>query len=435
LQSILNYVLANFFLVYEKTEQINIAFGTENGEAKIFIPDLSADFFENLKPLEVSQIVYKTFENEKLLFLFGTPDCEPFGIENGTIIFNDDIISSAFYFLSGWQEQIAPKDKLNRFTYEVSIQKQLGIAYLPVVNYYFRLLAKSIEVAYGIKLENKIHKEGSFVTCVTHDIDIWSKAWRTDVKSAIRRFDFGTLIKIVGSLISERYLHSSFNIIKDFQSKYGFKSTYFFLPREGEYSGEKNADYDIKRSAYQSIIKSLVADGNEIGLHGGFTASFDANELKTDLANINNPVVSNRFHYLMYDLNISTELIGTQGIKYDSTLGFNSIPGFRNGTSYPFFIYNYQTKESSQVIEIPLMIMDVSIFSLNYLNCQTAEKGFELIEPILSQVKKTGGCLVINWHNNYFSETAFKEWQKLFEMIIKYSKSNQSVFKLSKMVV
>ena len=365
---------------------------------------------------------------ENIPFLFGVPDVNPFEMANGKVVFNDDIFASAFYFLTGWQELSSTKDYLGRFEYEQSIQKRLHIIHVPVVNYYFRLLAKAVELAYGIKLKNKIHAEHTFITWVTHDVDIWANTWRAELKSALKNFNIKSLSKLLLSIINGEYLENNFNIISELQNKYGFKSTYFFLPRQGKHLNTCNSDYNILKPRFRNIIQKLKLAGNEIGMHGGLTTSFDAKEFSSDRLKIGFDVNANRFHYLMFDMVLTPQLLEKNKIRIDSTLGFNSMPGFRNGTSYPFYLYNHETQQATSTLEMPLIIMDVSIFSPNYLGCLNAENGFTKLEPILNQIKKTGGYLTINWHNNYFSENGYLEWRRLFEMIVKYAKDNHCKF-------
>ena len=105
-----NYILFNFFHIYEPSEVVNIVYGEDDGLSKIFIPDLSNGFFSKKSIIDTSKIVFKVVGGENIPFLFGVPDVNPFEMANGKVVFNDDIFASAFYFLTGWQELSSTKD-------------------------------------------------------------------------------------------------------------------------------------------------------------------------------------------------------------------------------------------------------------------------------------------------------------------------------------
>lgn len=424
----LEYVLENFYLIYEQNIDFLISYDGSNPDAKIIIPDLTNLFFEKEENLDFSKIVFKNYLDQNVPILFAAKDSQIFENIDGKIYFNDDIIASVFYFLSNWQELNAPKDNLGRFEYAVSIQHQLQIINIPVVNYYFKMLADAFEIAYRVKLINKIHPTAPFVTCVTHDVDVWSQYWKSELKYALKVLNVNQIFQICSSLLKNTFLSTSFKLIENIQIKYKFQSTFFFLTRKENYFNYTNGDYNIVHNRYQKIIANSLKNGNTIGLHGGFSTSFDTIEFGKDLNKLPQKLESNRFHYLMYNAKITPQILEFHQIKYDSTLGFNSVPGFRNGTSYPFYLYNHTTTKTTAVIAIPLIIMDVSIFSSNYLSCQNANEGFDKIKIILHQIVKTGGVLTLNWHNNYFSKINYLEWSKLFEMIIAFAHQNSSRF-------
>jgi len=55
------------------------------------------------------------------------------------------------------------------------------------------------------------------------------------------------------------------------------------------------------------------------------------------------------------------EEVCAAGARYDCTFGYAACPGFRNGACFPFPPYNFTTESAFPALELPLMIMDVSL--------------------------------------------------------------------------
>ena len=106
--------------------------------------------------------------------------------QNDKIFIHYDIIASAFFFLSGWQEIVFMKNKPSfRFPYNESLQNQLNITNLPVVNYYFDILKEAVESVYNIHLNCEFFSKP--ILCLTHDIDRTNSGWQEDGLSELKK--------------------------------------------------------------------------------------------------------------------------------------------------------------------------------------------------------------------------------------------------------
>ncbi len=207
---------------------------------------------------------------------------------------------------------------------------------------------------------------------------------------------------------------------------------FFFLPDPSKYKGHENADYEVLNFRNALVIRQ-ISENNAVGLHGSFGSSNAFEKLQSDKnklseSNGNRLVSTNRFHFLMFDVQKIPALLEKAGIEIDSTLGFNDMPGFRFSTSYPFYLFDYEQNKASQVIEVPLQIMDASLFYGHYLGCKSMEEAWNYIELIVLQIKKTGGCLVLNWHNDAFADLGREVWLETLDAILKFCKANKSLF-------
>jgi len=428
----LAFVLENFLLVFQNQSSqpfvINYATQFESG---LFVPNLSENYFEAEIPFNHIKLQWIKYNEEQIPLLFANAEIDkPFLVIDNSIIFQFDIISAIFFFLSGWQETVIKSvDNLGRFTYKKSIQKQLNISSLPVVNYYILMLKEALNLAYKTKFFNKINPQNKYNTIVSHDVDYWASLWRKEAKYAVKKLKFFKVMQLAFKCFEIDYYQNSFKIIKALQIKYGFTSTFFFLPDTKKYKGHESADYEISNPIFRKFIK-MLAIKNQIGLHGSFTSHISEENLKRDLARFNAvlPININRFHFLMFSQKTTSNLLQNNGIQIDSTLGFNDMPGFRFGTSYPFYLFDYQHNKAGKVVEIPLLIMDATLFYPHYLGCKSKNEAWEFIDPIVSQVYKTGGNLVLNWHNDAFADLGREIWVETFDQILKYGNERGSEF-------
>jgi len=130
----------------------------------------------------------------------------------------------------------------------------------------------------------------------------------------------------------------------------------------------------------------------------------------------------NRFHFLMFDPIKTPSILESSGIKYDSTLGFAESIGFRRGTCFPFYLYDFQNQSISNVLEIPLMVMDASLSGQKYMNLNPTS-AFSAIKPIIDEVHKFEGVFTILWHNTFFSKYKYTGWSAVLEETLTYINS------------
>jgi hypothetical protein len=424
------FVLKNFFLFHKPEEKATgIQYG-QLGKGKVKIKQ-SADekFFGSFKDINSKDVIWKKWKSRSIPLCFDSSDEDDmFTEENGNLTINYDIIASAFYFLSGWNEFVSGKnDELGRITYEGSIIKELGIINFPVVNYYFDILKTAIERAYNTKVKDNLWSKNEFAVALTHDIDNCMSAWLEGSFSEIKK---GRIFSVPGLILKRVFSKDewfNFDLISEIEKEFDSTSTYYFLPGKGKSGKFANADYDISSAEIQSVIKTLSDKGNEIGVHGSFGSHMDKELLMDDIRRVNRKdLKGNRFHFLMFDLKKTTGVLEDSGIKYDSSLGFSDQTGFRRGTCLPFYIYDFHKNRISDVIEIPLIVMDAALRnSMKYK--PSDEKLFSELEVLMEETRKFHGVLTILWHNNYFSDYKYKGWKDVYINILKACKEKNAL--------
>jgi peptidoglycan/xylan/chitin deacetylase (PgdA/CDA1 family) len=127
-----------------------------------------------------------------------------------------------------------------------------------------------------------------------------------------------------------------------------------------------------------------------------------------------------RMHYLRFSVPYTWRILSELGFKYDTTFGYADMPGFRNSVCYPFNPYDLILNKELDILEIPLTIMDSSLFSIGY------SKAWAIIEKLVENTEKNNGLITILWHNNTFDEINYGEWSRLYEKILSYLKEKKA---------
>jgi hypothetical protein len=427
MKKIVDYVLKNYRLFYQTDENVN--WGNSNDEGINIEQHVTGSFFENRQDVDPEKVVWKEWKGRKIPFCFDFDDKkEIITRTDNQVSINYDIIASSFYFLSGWNEYVNPhKDEFGRVLYEQSIIKKLNIAGLPVVNYYFDILNEAVFLMTGKNSKKKIWPENDFGVALTHDIDVCKSAWLEGSYSELKKKH----LRSIPSLIFKRLFANddwfNFKLISDLEKEYNASSSFYFLPRKGKAGKWKNSDYDVRSNGIQKAMKFLEQRGHDIGVHGSFGTHDDANNLAADMNRINVPgIIGNRFHFLLFDAGKSVDVLEKSGIRYDTSLGFAEQTGFRRGTCFPYYLYNFATGNSSKVLEIPLIMMDATLQKTDYMGI-TQDEAEKQVELLIDEIKKFNGVFTILWHNTFFSDYKYTGWKEVYVKILEYCKEKNAL--------
>lgn len=436
----LDYFLQHFYLLHPKAQQLGIHYSNSEDiykQNRVYIRRYEGGFFEQKRP-RPQQIVWRQWKGESIPFFF---DAETEHTDlvtyhtNGTASINFDIIASAFYLLSGWQEYYGPeRDKFRRYTYKASVQAKYGFITKPVVNYYFNILKDTLEHVYKTDLSHSLWGEHRFATCLTSDVDRLETAWRAAGKQAFKETDFKSFLALLAKKATGKDAWNNLKEVTALAEKYGAKATLFFLPSNQYYNGYPNADYDITKPRYHNQIKSIAETGHEVGLHGSFGTSNDLVQLKADLRKLPVQVKGNRFHFLCFQPENTLQVLRQSQLQYDSTLGFAEHIGFRNSFCHPFYPFDFSTRKAGQVLQLPLILMDTSLYSIKYMHVASTD-AMKAISPVMDEVAKFGGLFTLLWHNENFSDYSefpvakgAPTWRQVLEQLLGQLRQQQTAF-------
>lgn len=373
-------------------------------------------FLLSNQKLDLNNIVYK--HDIPILFPVLKTQSSIFSIQGSNLIFNHDVLKSAFFLLSGYQE-LDPEYKgtFNRFPYEISVQYKLCVVQKPLVNYYFEFIREGL-TEFCEKNQLELKSKAPFKTFgffLTHDIDtvdkytIYDLVYYLKVLLGLRKKDITYYRKIKKAIqYVYHYLFTSknpswdFDFLRSTEEKFHFKSAFYFLPRDLKH---QDAYYSFKENRLQKLFKRLKEEYCEIGIHGTNRSAAELKYLKSNIDELREAahceISGIRQHRLLFDMNITPHLHQKVNLLYDTSLGFAEHDGFRNAYCYPFKLYNFKEEKPFNTWEIPLNVMDATLFEYRKL---TASSAFESVKNIITEVQKFNGIFTLLWHNGYFDE-------------------------------
>ena len=161
----------------------------------------------------------------------------------------------------------------------------------------------------------------------------------------------------------------------------------------------------------------IVDQGWEVGLHGGHEAFNNLDVLKREKDRLERAlgkkVIGYRNHFLRFRVPDTWELLKEVGFRYDATYGHSYCVGFRNGMCHPFRPYNLKTNSEIDILEIPLVIMDITLYDAYMrLDSQTA---WMLVKYLIDIVERYNGVLTVLWHNTFMTHDKLKMYTKILE--------------------
>lgn len=380
---------------------------------------------------------YNTSEFNELPVIFGVEltDDGFFIQRDNEIKIGIDIFGASFFMLSRYEEYVLNCcDQYDRFIGQESLAFKENFLHRPIINEYVELLYYFI-----IQADPSVRrKKRRFEFRVSHDVDHPHKflyqpllintkrfvgdiiKWRSPVTSLFEYIKL-TTTKVGVNLLDPYY---TFPFLMDSNEKAGIKGAFYFMTSQT--NKEFDGQYNIQDSRIQKLMKEIYGRGHEIGLHPSFDTYKDKEQTKKEFTNllsvcerlnIKQDEWGGRQHYLKWSPYNTFKNWEYSGLQYDSTLSFAQIPGFRCGTCYEYQVYDLEQRRPLALNEIPLIVMEVTLFHPLYLNLGAdLEKAYDIINSLKNTCKRYNGIFTLLWHNSFFPE---KKYFELYKSVLK----------------
>jgi hypothetical protein len=333
-----------------------------------------------------------------------------------------DIFSAGFYLLSRYEEY-GPhtKDEYGRYAHTNALAFKEDFLSHPLVDYWWQELRTLLQQQFPDCVLRKT--EFSFVP--TYDIDM---AWSYRHKGWWRNAG-GFLLSVLSGqwqALDERVRvlrgaepdpFDSYDWLNALHKKYDLQPCYFFLL--AAHRGQYDKNISPSNKALQQLIKDIHLH-HATGIHPSWQSGDKPALLKTEIDTLatitGTEVVNSRQHYIRFQLPHTYQQLLAAGIRFDFSMGYGSINGFRASTCMPFYWYDLEKETATDLLLYPFCFMEANAFYEQALNSEAA-----LAEMMhyYTVVKKVNGQLFTIWHNSSLgTDRGWAGWRDMYEKLV-----------------
>lgn len=268
----------------------------------------------------------------------------------------------------------------------------------------------------------------SFGLFLSHDVDqIHDREfWRVvaDVNHLRRRILYReagnswlAMRRIGRSLFRPKHPLTDFETILELERRHGVRSTFFIL--DDRYWARHGARFRIADPRVHDLVVLLAGAKCEIGVHGGYYRFNDARAYRQSrgafLETFGVEPQGIRNHLLRLSVPDTWAAQARAGFLYDATFGEPRKLGPRDGRCLPFWAVAPTGASNDGLLELPLTVMDTTLFRYSGLGGDLAlDAAWAAVAPVV----EAGGLVTLLWHNNFFNEPEYWDWQWVYEQLL-----------------
>lgn len=336
-----------------------------------------------------------------------------------------DIFSTVFYLLSRYEEYLPHgKDAFGRYAHTNSLAFRQGFLSEPLVNQWIIQLREALKEKFPASGELNHPGSSSFRFIPTYDID---EAWSFKFKSTLVNAGgmIRDLLKGKWDRVKERSgvrrgkqkdPFDSYEWMDQQHKKYELAPRYFFLV------AQKRSRYDRNIPPTEPAFGELVrkhASQYSIGVHPSWQSG-DAVLLKKEIGLLEKisgvNIISSRQHFIRFALPKTYRDLLDAGIREDFSMGYGSINGFRASVATPFYWYDLEKDEQTDLLLYPFCFMDANSF---FEARQSPEQALEEMNFYYGKVSAVNGTFISIWHNTFLgTDPLFSGWREAYEKFL-----------------
>jgi hypothetical protein len=334
-----------------------------------------------------------------------------------------DIFAASFYLLTRYEEYLPhQKDMYGRYAHENALAFKEGFLDQPLINIWLQRFREALTGKFIHLNTTASH----FTFLPTYDIDIaWSykqKGWWRIAGGLAQTFvkgnwkNFKERIKVLTGKQKDPF--DSYGWLHRLHEQFKLKPYYFFLV------AERNGKYDKnilpRRKALQTLISNHLIR-YPVGLHPSWRSGDEPAVLKKEIERLQtitaNSVLTSRQHYIRFTLPETFRRLIDAGIRFDFSMGYGSINGFRASVASPFYWYDLEQEKQTSLMLFPFCYMEANSF---YEQKYTAGQALEEMRHYYRVVREVDGTFIMIWHNHFLgSDKLYEGWREVYEQFIK----------------
>lgn len=363
-------------------------------EQLMAVPPISRSWMEGKAP-------HSTNSPDLLVFFDdGNRGGEPLFVQKAPNLVEcrSDVLTSALWTLSRAEEFCSVhRDQHGRFPASASVLSQSGCLARPIVDEYglaFRQALLRLFPRWTPKIQPLRLK-------LSHDIDLVGlpRNLRSTVghlyPRRLPRAFLRDIFAILGAGIPA-YLEAVRQTAR-ISAAGGFDSA-FYWKASGRTAWDSG--YSPEHPDVAAVIRDLSQNGMEMGVHPGYRTFDSYEELESEIDRLRRTLgkgpIGGRQHFLRW--HPRTWLAWERaGLAYDSSLAFADVMGFRAGTAIPYHPWLLDENRVSQLLEIPLVVMDCT--PVEYMHLSEPQT-LAAVADLVQRCEDVGGVFALLWHNS-----------------------------------
>ena len=337
-------------------------------------------------------------------------------------VINFDLIATIYLHLVRIEELgCKHPDEIDEIVNQAILYKY-GRFKIPVVDIIINWFGKKIEeMLTGIN--QTIIKKGAFPhgeqfgLALTHDIDLTRtiNPLKRSIFTFFHRLHFFNHQKFLKIQESEKNIWGLDDLL-DLYKEWNWQATFNFIPRLTEGS---NYRYNIMSRKFRKLFRRLKSEGHEIGFHPSRDAFNHPGRYKREFKKLRWIVKDNiyglRHHYLRCLFPQIWTVVQSLNLKYDCSLAYRRIAGFRAGTTRVFSCFDHLNQREIACSEFSTPFFEESLPDKG----REFEKSFDAISSIIRTISFNQGVLTVLWHpNNMYQQGQFRKlWEALISLL------------------
>lgn len=422
MQPVINYLLR--FLLGEGNEAFAsaVSYGASENAAVVIRPSRFFDPEIYLTPESIPQLPLPELEGVPVLY--GEPRITE---EQGQTILHADLIASAFFLLTRYEECVKrePRDPHGRFPVEQSLPMRAGFLQRPIVEEYAVLLRDLLRKQ-GVPVKEP--PVGFSRIYLTHDVDHIStwQGFLPALRSTIKRValnlpekavPFASLCHLEADPIyTFPWLLELDGALAASLSAVPVEQIYFLL---GAPRGPLDDEY-LDSERFQKILHLLKSHGVTFGLHNSYQASRELTRTVAEKRRIESvvgtPITCNRCHVLASREPEDMRTLADAGITDDFTMAYAGHIGFRLGTCRAVRWIDPVRRELTSLTLHPMTTMDCTLD--RYMGLPDAESALAAVTALLRTIHRYHGEVCLLWHNSAVPTNDTTYQRRLYPMVL-----------------
>ena len=312
--------------------------------------------------------------------------------EQVVAVVRNDLIYNTFFFISRAEEVInKQRDEHGRFAAAYSVLGEHNRLMVPTLDEYARLVMKAVG--------QPLPPSGFSHIYLTHDID--TIAHYRHLRGALGGLWRGEWRQVLRSWRDIEYDPAyTFPWLVEQDNRVPLAEKIYFV-KHSFGKGYDYPQYNHHSPDAHRLRKFLEWNKVTIGWHSSYygVGSIEQRSKRRDELSVH------RSHYLNCSIENMRKLVAL-GITDDYTMGFADQAGFRLQTSRAVLWIDPERMQLTELVLHPLIIMDVTLSSKNYMALDQVEATY-VCQQLIDKVRMHNGDLCLLWHNTSINQTDY----------------------------